>query len=69
MMHIYRAPLQPATRYVFEVAGRNVWTKCKPQALRYCSNCRKRHYAKNMNVAAYYDCTMYFCKPGKGCKP
>jgi hypothetical protein len=22
----------------------------------------------NMRVAAYYDCTMYFCKPGKGCK-
>ena len=67
-LHLYRANDQRATDYVdnlFETPhrctnppGRLLWAHC----------CWKRRPAKNLIVHVYYDCTPYYCAPGRGCK-
>ena len=68
-LHIYTAPRQPATRYLvdFGSAGRH-FIRNKPRALARCRKCQKLRRCENLVVQAYYDCTYYWCAPGKGCK-
>lgn len=61
-IHIYSAGMQPATNFVDKSAGKPMRFRCKPNALRPCSHCRKKHRAKNMLVQVYYDSIRYWCK-------
>jgi hypothetical protein len=65
--HIYRAPLQPATRFRDLSLGRRYF-RWPARLLLWCDSCETRHRAENMQVAVYYDCLRCFCAPGKGCK-
>lgn len=67
-LHIYTAPLQPATCWTDHHSGklltirwpkdRRLWTHC----------CGLRRLAKNCVVQSYYDSLMAWCAKGKGCK-
>lgn len=68
-LHVYRAPAQPATRYLVDFGeGLRHWMKTKPRVLIFCCECDQRHRAENMVVRVYYDCHRYSCAPEKGCK-
>lgn len=65
-IHIYTAPLQPATKY--RVPGIKRWFRASPCALLWCRCCKRRRRARNVQIQIYYDLTNAWCKPGKGCK-
>lgn len=67
-VHIYRAADQPATRWVDYNLDKPHVFKLKPQALVWCGCCYKQRMAKNCIVHQYYDCTLFWCAQGKGCK-
>jgi hypothetical protein len=68
-LHIFTAPLQPATKYRVEFEEgwghtfrnrkrRTIWTSC----------CNRRRWAENLYIQVYYDELVFSCRPGKGCK-
>ena len=67
-VHVYTAPLQPATKYTDDMFD--------PPALIECSGfkrytawcCRKRRQARYLNVQVFYDGIRSWCAPGSGCK-
>lgn len=67
-VHIYRAALQPATRFVDRCAGKPHWFRCSPRKLWWTDCCRKRRWAKYVQVGVYYDCIRRLCAEGHGCK-
>ena len=67
-LHIYTAPMQPATRFKDDVGERAFWIRNPGNRLRYAYCCGKYRPAKNLLVQVYYDAIDYWCKPGKGCK-
>lgn len=68
-VHIFRAPNQPATRFLIEIdASNRHWFQRRRRSLVPCYSCRIRRWAQNCTVQAYYDSIRYFCRPGKGCK-
>lgn len=70
--HVYRVPVQPATRFVTTLDIRQkavrLWTRHPDNRLLPASCCRRRRPAKNLSVQVYYDALMFWCRPGKGCK-
>ena len=55
-VHIYRAPLEPAT---------SLWND---RRLLRADCCKKRRWAKYLLIQVYYDGFRIWCKPGHGCK-
>ncbi len=68
MIHMYRADLQPATRFVdatddppltITFAERHlIWTDC----------CHQHRWAKYVEVQCFFDGVRRWCAPGRGCK-
>jgi len=67
-VHLYRAPSQPAHRFVVDVGEGRHWFRYPKRSLVRCQNCHKLRWAQNCVVQVYYDGAYYFCRPGKGCK-
>ena len=75
-VHIFRAKDQLATKYWVDLSSwesgkfkrDGFWVRCRRRALRYCHKCKKKRWAANLFIHVYYDMTLHFCKPGKGCK-
>lgn len=68
MLHIYTAPMQPATDYEDghgEMRWRGGW---KPEEMIRCECCGKKRPAKHCVVQCYYDGLRLWCAPGHGCK-
>jgi len=64
-VHIYLAESQPATKWRDALGG---WHKMKKRHLGFCWNCKRRRWAQNLIIQAYYDVVYGFCVEGKGCK-
>lgn len=70
-VHVYSAPLQPATRYFDDVMmgkENHFWTELADRHQLYCWNCRVKRWAKYLSVQVFYDSIRFWCKPGYGCK-
>lgn len=67
-VHIYRERDQPATCWHDYHSGKRMTFRVPANRLLWCWHCNKRRPAKNLVVHAYYDCTMFFCAIGKGCR-
>ena len=68
-LHIYRAKLQPATRFVDDCDGIHRFTSiyhARRQLPAFC--CGKRRWASHLLAAVYYDGTYFYCQKGTGCK-
>lgn len=61
-IHIHTAGMQPATNFVDRTTERTMRFRCKPNALRMCYRCCKKHRAKNMLVQVFYDSIRHWCK-------
>lgn len=66
--YIYRAVGQPATDFVDHNGPEPMRFQNSPGRLLWCQCCDKRHPARDVVVHCYYDCWMFFCAPGRGCK-
>jgi len=66
-IHIYTAPLQPATRYVDRSFEKPMWFRCSPRRLIRCWRCNRLRWASKLEVQVYYDEHMFWCKDKK-CK-
>ena len=66
--HIYGAVLQAATRYRDDCGKKKFIGRNPRNRLLRTRCCGKKRPAKNLMVACYYDCIMFFCAEGKGCK-
>jgi len=67
-IHVYTAPLQPATGfndYTFEPP---MEFSFKPRKLVFARCCGRRRLAQNCVVQCYYDGMDVWCARGKGCK-
>mgnify|MGYP001617868322 CR=1 FL=1 len=67
-VHIFRAPDQPAHRFVIDFGDGRHWFRAPKRKLVPCYKCRERRWAQNCTVQVYYDSLRYFCRPGRGCK-
>ena len=69
-LRVYKAELQPATRFLLAVPGKKkrVWFRNKAKRRLPAQCCRKLRLAANLDVAVYDDGIWFFCKDGKGCK-
>jgi hypothetical protein len=67
-VHVYSAPAQPATNYVWDVDGVEHKGGYHQDELLWCSCCNKQHVAADCVVRVYYDGKEAFCAKGKGCK-
>ena len=67
-IHIYRVAAQSATHWHDDCSGRRMTFKYLGNHLLWSECCQCRRPAKNLVVHQYYDCTLFFCAPGKGCK-
>jgi hypothetical protein len=67
-VHIFTAPLQPATRFVDRTGERPMWFRCKPRRLLRAECCYKDRWAKYVRVQVYWDGIRVWCAPGHGCK-
>ncbi len=67
-IHIYRAPNQPAHRFVVDFGQGRHWFRLPRKRLVRCIKCRKLRWAQNCVVQVYYDDVRCFCRPKKGCK-
>ena len=69
-LHIYTAPLQPATNFVDRSGlGKPMRIKWSPHKLLYCRTCNRLRRAKNLNVQVFYDDLRFFCKDKTQCQP
>ena len=67
-LHVYRAPKQPATRYLDHAASPPLVIRRKPHQRIRTVCCKRVRIACNLLVQAYYHGDYYTCRPGKGCK-
>lgn len=67
-VHIYIAAAQPATCWTENLTGTPHTFRFPGNRLLWCWSCNRKRPAKNLTVRPYYDCTMFFCAQGKGCK-
>lgn len=67
--HLYVAERQPATHYIDDVSpGHRIEFHQPAHALVWCGCCEQKRRAENAVVQIYYDCTLFWCAPGRGCK-
>ena len=68
-VHIYSAPLQPATRFWDRcLPGHPILITYPPHRLLRCGKCGKRRWAAHCVAQVFYDEVRFWCKQGKGCK-
>ena len=67
-VHIYTAPMQPATRFVDRNGDKPLWFRNKTHRLLWTGCCHKRRWAKYVLVQTFYDGLRFWCAPGHGCK-
>lgn len=67
-LHIYTAPLQPATHFVDANVDPPMTITVAPRKLIYTECCNRRRQARYIVVQCYFDCTRRWCAPGRGCK-
>jgi hypothetical protein len=66
-IHIYTAPLQPATRYRVDVGDvKPFWCRVSPFKRGQCFECGRVRQARNLSVQVFYDNIKVFCRKG-GC--
>jgi hypothetical protein len=64
VVHVFRAREQPA--HCFKAHGHTF--RYPGRGLRRCHKCRKLRWNLNLAVQAYYDCWVFLCASGKGCR-
>ena len=67
-VHIYTAPLQPATGWIDTHSGEPRQMGFEPEQLIYPDCCNRKRPAKDCVVQSYYDHLAAWCAEGKGCK-
>jgi hypothetical protein len=66
-VHIYRAGIQPATRWTpGDIGGKRRWIRWPARRRETCDSCGKRRECRNLGVLAYYDKIDIVCRVG-GC--
>lgn len=68
VLHVYGARPQPATRYVVDIDGRQLWIDNPSNRAIRTSCCTFRRCARNLVVRVYYDQHLFTCIDGKGCR-
>lgn len=67
-VHLYTAPVQPATCFVDRTDSPPMKFRFAPHATLFTNCCRTRRWAKHLQVRVYYDHFSLTCAPGHGCK-
>jgi hypothetical protein len=67
-LHIFTAPMQPATCWVDHHVDPPITFSGSPYRLVYVSCCRQWRQARYAVVQSYYDGADYWCAPGAGCR-
>lgn len=67
-LHIYTTSLQSATRFIDRHMEPATWFQFKPRKLIGTDCCRKRRWAKYVQVQVFYDHIARWCAEGHGCK-
>lgn len=68
MIHVYTAPMQPATKWVDRSSGHPLRGGWRGGAAIMCQCCWQKRRARNCIVQCFYDGLYVWCAPGKGCK-
>ena len=68
VVHIYTAPLQPATCFEDRIGTDTFTFRLAPRSRIYTDCCRVRRWAKYVQVQVYADYFYRWCAPGYGCK-
>lgn len=61
-IHIFVAPVQPATNFIDDVTGKTYRFRLKKRQIRTCFSCGARRWAKNLTVQVYYDGFRFHCR-------
>ncbi len=67
-VHIFTARLQAATRFRDDCTDKPFICRRNPRKQIYSWCCRKKRWAKYLQVQVFYDSIRFWCKDGQGCK-